>query len=59
MIALNVNGRQVRVDVDPATPLLWALRDHVGLTGTKYGAASPNAAPAPCISMASPSARAR
>lgn len=37
MIALNVNGREVRIDVDPATPLLWALRDHVGLTGTKYG----------------------
>lgn len=37
MIALNVNGREVRVDADPATPLLWVLRDHVGLTGTKYG----------------------
>jgi isoquinoline 1-oxidoreductase subunit alpha len=37
MIALNVNGREMRVDVDPATPLLWVLRDHVGLTGTKYG----------------------
>ena len=37
MIALNVNGREVRIDVDPTTPLLWVLRDHVGLTGTKYG----------------------
>jgi isoquinoline 1-oxidoreductase subunit alpha len=37
MIALNVNGREVRVDVDPTTPLLWVLRDNVGLTGTKYG----------------------
>jgi isoquinoline 1-oxidoreductase subunit alpha len=37
MIQLNVNGRAVSVDADPATPLLWALRDHLGLTGTKYG----------------------
>ncbi|MCA3262621.1 MAG: (2Fe-2S)-binding protein [Telmatospirillum sp.] len=37
MIALNVNGRETRIDVDPQTPLLWVLRDHVGLTGTKYG----------------------
>src|SRR6266446_9212795 len=29
--------RQVSVDADPSTPLLWAIRDHVGLTGTKYG----------------------
>ena len=37
MIELNVNGRIVAVDADPDTPLLWALRDHVGLTGTKFG----------------------
>jgi isoquinoline 1-oxidoreductase alpha subunit len=37
MAKLNVNGRVVEVDVDADTPLLWALRDHVGLTGTKYG----------------------
>jgi isoquinoline 1-oxidoreductase alpha subunit len=37
MTKLNVNGRVVEVDADPDTPLLWALRDHVGLTGTKYG----------------------
>jgi len=36
MTQLNVNGRPVRVDADPSTPLLWALRDHLGLTGTKY-----------------------
>jgi isoquinoline 1-oxidoreductase subunit alpha len=35
MIALNVDGREVRVDVDPTTPLLWVLRDNVGLTGTE------------------------
>ncbi len=37
MIKLNVNGRVVEVDVDPQTPLLWVLRDTIGLTGTKYG----------------------
>ncbi|HEV2287157.1 MAG TPA: (2Fe-2S)-binding protein [Steroidobacteraceae bacterium] len=37
MIRLNVNGRDVSVDVDPAMPLLWVLRDTLGLTGTKYG----------------------
>ena len=34
---LNVNGRQQQVDVDPATPILWVLRDHLDLVGTKYG----------------------
>ena len=33
---LNVNGKSVTVDVDPGTPLLWVLRDSLGLTGTKY-----------------------
>jgi len=37
MIELNVNGKAVQVDADPATPLLWALRDNLGLTGTKFG----------------------
>ena len=37
MIALNVNGRKHDVDVAPDTPLLWVLRDHLNLTGTKYG----------------------
>ncbi len=37
MIALSVNGRSYRVDVDPDMPLLWVLRDTIGLTGTKYG----------------------
>jgi isoquinoline 1-oxidoreductase subunit alpha len=32
-----VNGREVRVEADPRTPLLWILRDHLRLTGTKYG----------------------
>jgi isoquinoline 1-oxidoreductase alpha subunit len=33
---LIVNGTRHEVDVDPATPLLWVIRDHVGLTGTKF-----------------------
>lgn len=37
MIELTVNGRPERLDLDPATPLLWALRDTLGLTGAKYG----------------------
>ncbi|HIJ62678.1 MAG TPA: (2Fe-2S)-binding protein [Rhodospirillaceae bacterium] len=37
MFVLRVNGRDRRLDVDGATPLLWALRDHLGLTATKYG----------------------
>lgn len=37
MITLNVNGKQHHVDLEPDTPLLWALRDAVGLTGTKFG----------------------
>ena len=36
-MTLNVNGKKYPVDVDPATPLLWVLRDVIGLTGTKYG----------------------
>jgi aerobic-type carbon monoxide dehydrogenase small subunit (CoxS/CutS family) len=34
---LNVNGKKLRVDVDSQTPLLWVLRDHLNLTGAKYG----------------------
>ena len=37
MTALTVNERPVRFDLDPQTPLLWALRDAANLTGTKYG----------------------
>jgi len=36
-ISLNVNGRSIDVDADPQTPLLWLLRDELGLTGTKFG----------------------
>ena len=37
MIQLIINGKTYKVDVDPSTPLLWAIREQVGLTGTKYG----------------------
>jgi isoquinoline 1-oxidoreductase alpha subunit len=37
MTRLTVNGKAVDVDVDPSTPLLWALRDNLGMTGTKFG----------------------
>jgi isoquinoline 1-oxidoreductase alpha subunit len=37
MAALTINGKTHQIDVDPNTPLLWVLRENVGLTGTKYG----------------------
>lgn len=37
MTSFKVNGKQIEVEVDPQTPLLWVLRDNLGLTGTKYG----------------------
>ncbi len=37
LVSFTVNSQRVSVDADPRTPLLWVLRDHVGLTGTKYG----------------------
>lgn len=36
-ITLQINGSPHKVDVEPETPLLWVLRDNIGLTGTKYG----------------------
>ena len=36
-INLNINGKKQTVDVDPNTPLLWVLRDHLKMVGTKYG----------------------
>jgi aerobic-type carbon monoxide dehydrogenase small subunit (CoxS/CutS family) len=36
-INLNINGKQLAIDVDPKTPLLWVLREHLNLVGTKYG----------------------
>jgi isoquinoline 1-oxidoreductase alpha subunit len=37
VVSLNVNGHAHQVDADPDTPLLWVLRDDIGLTGTKFG----------------------
>ena len=37
MINLKVNGKAYQVDVDPSTPILWVIRDNLGLTGTKFG----------------------
>lgn len=36
-ISLKINGKKYSVDTEPDTPLLWAIRDHVGMTGTKFG----------------------
>ena len=37
MTSLNINGKIHQVDADPSTPILWALRDDIGMTGTKFG----------------------
>ena len=37
MVALDINGKTYQTTVDPRTPLLWVLRDDLGMTGTKYG----------------------
>lgn len=37
MLTLDVNGTKLQTDAEPDTPLLWVLRDHLGMTGTKYG----------------------
>ncbi|HZT27767.1 MAG TPA: (2Fe-2S)-binding protein [Pseudolabrys sp.] len=37
MISLKVNGKAYRLDIEPETPLLWVIRDEIGLTGTKFG----------------------
>lgn len=37
MVTLNINGRDENIDADPSTPVLWALRDHLNMTGTKFG----------------------
>ena len=37
MVSFTLNSKRVTVEADPSTPLLWVIRDHVGLTGTKYG----------------------
>jgi isoquinoline 1-oxidoreductase subunit alpha len=59
MPRLTINGHQQQAEVDPATPLLWVLRDTLGLTGTRYGCGIAQCAPARSTSMVSRPARAR
>ncbi len=56
MLHLTINGKSHDVDVEPDTPLLWVIRDSVGLTGTKYGCGIAQCGAAPSTSMASPPA---
>ena len=37
MVLIKVNGKDYEVEADPDTPLLWVIREHIGLTGTKFG----------------------
>jgi isoquinoline 1-oxidoreductase alpha subunit len=37
MLVLNINGEAHTLDIEPETPMLWMLRDEIGLTGTKFG----------------------
>jgi isoquinoline 1-oxidoreductase alpha subunit len=37
MVALNINGRDLQIDAEPATPILWVLRDNLNMMGTKFG----------------------
>jgi xanthine dehydrogenase YagT iron-sulfur-binding subunit len=50
-VALTVNGRRHALDLEPRVTLLDALREHLGLTGTKKGCDQASAAPAQCLSM--------
>jgi aerobic-type carbon monoxide dehydrogenase small subunit (CoxS/CutS family) len=47
-VDLLINGKARSVDAAPDTPLLYVLRDDLGLNAAKYGSGSANAAPAPC-----------
>ena len=59
MITLTVNGTRRRFDGDPATPLLWYLRDELALTGTKYGCGIAQCGAGRCDVGGRPSVRAR
>jgi nicotinate dehydrogenase subunit A len=48
MATLNVNGKTQQVDVEPDTPLLYVLRDNLGLHGPKFGCGLAHAGRAPC-----------
>ena len=51
-ITLTVNGQRRELDIDPDTPLLWAIRETLGLTGTKFGCGIAECGRAPCTSTA-------
>ena len=51
MIKLTINGKVHQLDVAPDTPLLWALRDTLQMTGKKYGCGQACAVPVTCLSM--------
>ena len=51
MTSVTVNGRRYNVNLPDDTPLLWALRDELGLTGTKYGCGMALCGPVPCTWM--------
>jgi isoquinoline 1-oxidoreductase alpha subunit len=57
MIKLTVNGTEHALELDPDMPLLWAIREHVGLTGPSMAAGSPTAGPAPCTNPSRPASR--
>ena len=57
MASVEINGKTRNVNVDPSTPLLWVIRDTLGMTGTKFGCGAQLCARVPCIWMASWCAR--
>ena len=58
-VAFTINGKPASVEADADTPLLWIVREHLKLTGTKFGCGAGFAAPAPSMSTARPCAPAR
>ena len=56
MIAIIVNGKRQQVDVSSDTPLLWVLRENLGMTGTKFGCGIAQCGACTVLSMASRSA---
>jgi len=58
-IQLVVNGKPATINADQGTPLLWVIRDELGLTGKSLGAEWACAVPVPCILMGSPCAPVR
>ena len=57
MATLTINGKQHQMDLSDDTPLLWALRDHLGMTGTKFGCGMALCGACTCLLYTSPSPR--